>query len=217
MNNTQNYLVVLFKNKVRKKIINKFKTYKRALSLYDKLTLESSQVIFPKLYENGKRCSFEISLICPYSNVKDSIFIKDDIGRQIKISLDNGDYSISKISYFNTEEEFLDYSTKLKITAPTLIKKYLTHDSLKLISKLNNKVIIQNENKLNLFTFKNDEDSERFMDTLSELFINKKRTDCLLVKDYSTSQRKYLYDLLSINGFPKSYLQRHSTTHPSKK
>jgi hypothetical protein len=38
----------------------------------------------------------------------------------------------------------------------------------------------------------------------------------MFVKDYSTSQRKYLYNLLEENGFPKHYLIRHSTTHPTK-
>lgn len=217
MKNTQNYLVVLFKNKVRKKIINKFKTYNRAQSLYDKLISESGQVIFPKSYENGKPCTFEVGIVEPHSSNNNSLFLKDDIGRQIKVVLDDENYNITKISYFNIEEEFLDYGTKRKITTPILIKQYLNQDGLKLLSKLNNKFIIQNENKVNLFTFKNNEDCERFIDTLSELFINQKRTDCLFVKDYSTSQRKYLYELMVSNGISKSYLQRHSTTHPSKK
>ena len=86
----------------------------------------------------------------------------------------------------------------------------------KLVSKLNNKVVVQNDDKFNLFTLKNDYDSSRFIDTLSELFIEQKRFDCMFVKDYSNAQRKYLYNLLIENGFSKSYLQRQTTTHPLK-
>ena len=111
---------------------------------------------------------------------------------------------------------FLDYSKNQKIGLGELLKTYLKEDGLKLISKLNNKIIIQNDDKFNLLTFKNDDDSLRFIDNVSEHFINEKRYDCMFVKDYSTSQRKYLYNLLEENGFPKHYLIRHSTTHPTK-
>jgi tricorn protease-like protein len=49
---------------------------------------------------------------------------------------------------------------------------------LKLVSKLNNKIVVQNDDKFNLFTLKNDNDSSRFIDKLSELFIEQKRFDC---------------------------------------
>ena len=41
-----NYLIVLFKNKERKKIINKFVTFDRAKSFYDKKILISKDVEF---------------------------------------------------------------------------------------------------------------------------------------------------------------------------
>ena len=84
------------------------------------------------------------------------------------------------------------------------------------MSKLNNKIIVQNDDKINLFTFKNDDDSSRFIDNLSSYFMDIKRMDCMFVKDYDTHQRKYLYDILVERGYPKSYLFRHSTTHPTK-
>ena len=87
---------------------------------------------------------------------------------------------------------------------------------LKLVSKLNNKIVVQNDDKINLFTLKNDYDSSRFIDNLSELFMEQKRFDCVFVKDYSNTQRKYLYNILIENGSSKSYLQRQTTTHPSK-
>ncbi len=55
------------------------------------------------------------------------------------------------------------------------------------------------------------------MDNMNEVVNTKKRTNVILVKDYSTVQRKYLYSILEEKGFPKSYLFRHSTTHPVKK
>lgn len=217
MEHTQNYLVVLFKNKIKKKIINKFKTHKKAQFFFKKLISDSENVIFPKMYENGVYCDFELGLLEKTSGTFLPLFLKDDIGRQIKVDLDNGDYNISKIEKYRVEEEFVDYETKNKITTPVFIKKYLKSDGLKLVSKLNNKIVLQNDDKINLFTFKNVDDSERFIDSISELFKTQKRSDCLFVKDYSNYQRKFLYELLTEKGYSKSYLQRHSTTHLLKR
>ena len=48
-----NYQIVLFKNKVKKKIINKFKTHKKAVEFYNDLLKENDEVIFDKEFENG--------------------------------------------------------------------------------------------------------------------------------------------------------------------
>ena len=100
-----------------------------------------------------------------------------------------------------------------KINSNEFIKLYLDPSGLKLISKLNNKIIVQNDDNFNLITLKNESDASRFIDTLSEKFIDEKRNDCIFVKDYTTTHRKYLYELLINKGFSKNYLHRQSTTH----
>lgn len=212
-----NYLIVLFKNKVKKKIIKKFKTSNKANNFYESLLNESQNVIFDKQYENGFSFNYEIAILEKVSGTFLPVFLKDELGRNIKVNLQDDDYSINKINPYHIEELILDTSLNKKINSNEFIKLYLDPSGLKLISKLNNKIVVQNDNKFNLFTLKNDYDSSRFIDTLSELFIEQKRFDCMFVKDYSNAQRKYLYNLLIENGFSKSYLQRQTTTHPSIK
>ena len=214
---TFNYQVVLFKNKLKKRIINKFKTLKKAELYFNNLISESNNVIFPKKFENGSECNHEIALLEKKSSKDETIYIKDEMGRQIKVELDDDSFTIKKVFQYQVEEEFVEYKSKTKLTSKDFIKKYLNSDGLKMLSKLNNKIILQNEDNINLFTFKNNFDSDRFIEIMSEKFNRESRLDCLLVKDSSNSQRKYLYNLLVDNGFPKSYLQRHSTTHPVKK
>jgi len=211
------YLIVLFKNKVKKKIIKKFKTIKKAEDYYKSLMIESDEVLFNKEYDNGSESYYELALLGPKTNDTSSLYIKDKIGRQIKVEVEDRDNVITKINPYNIDEYFLDYDTNKKINTSTFIKKYLDLIGLKLVSKLNNKIIVQNDDSFKLFTFKNDDDSSRFIDTLSSYFINIKRMDCMFVKDYDTSQRKYLYNILVEKGFSKSYLFRHSTTHPTRK
>ena len=57
-----NYLIVLFKNKERKKIIKKFKTLNRAKDHYDSL-MKSNNVIFDRKFENGKTCVYELGFL----------------------------------------------------------------------------------------------------------------------------------------------------------
>ena len=211
------YLIVLFKNKVKKKIIKKFKTLKNADEYYKKLVNDSDEVIFDKKYENGFKSNYEIALLGKKNVNKEVIYIKDDFGRQSKVDLQDDEFSIIKVLPYKIDEAFLDYETKKKINTNQFIKTYLSGVGLKMVSKLNNKIIVQNDDIIKLFTFKNEEDSSRFIDNLSKVFISQKKIDCMFVKDSSTSQRKYLYNILVNYGFPKSYLFRQSTTFPVKK
>lgn len=212
-----NFLVILFKNSNKKKIINKFITHENANLYYKKLIEQSSQVIFPKKYENGKKSNFELCLISNQKEIDSQSYYKDNYGRQIKLELSNPNYKIIKVDEYNLEEEFLDYKSKKKITTQKFITKYLSGSNIKLISKLNNKIIVQNDNDFNLFTLKNSEDALRFLNCLTTYFQTNNKKDCLIVNDTSTTHRKYLYEILIDKGFSKNYLFRHSTTHPTRK
>lgn len=216
VSSNENFLIILFKNKIKKRIIKKFKTQGHALNYYSNLISESDKITFNKQYENGNKCNYELALLEKSDGSFYPLFTKDDMGRQVKVTLLDDKYSITKISNYNIDEHIIDYSTKRKITLDTFIKKYLSGNGYKLISKLNNKIILQIEDDFKLFTLKNVDDCDRFMDVLTDKFIKESRLDVLLVKDYTTSQRKYLYELLTEKGFPKDYLLRHSTTHPVK-
>jgi hypothetical protein len=211
MESKYNYLVVHFKNKEKKKIIKKFVTKEKALDFYNKKIKENP--IFSKLVENNEFASFELGLL-ESTNIKvhNTYFAKDDLGRQNRIILDSPDFNIIKINDYLIEELIYDQQKRKKISIESLIKTYLPKNTIKLISKLNNKFVVQNDNEFNIFTLKNEFDCERFLDVLQDYMISKNRIDCIIVKDSSSEQKKYLYDLLSENGFSKSSLYRKSTT-----
>ena len=205
------YLIVLFKNKERKKIIKKFKTYQRAKEFFDN-QIKNNNVVFEKVVENGKLCSFEIGLLEKDSTNFDSYFIKDILGRQIKVNIDDPDYKILKISRYSVEEFIYDISKNKKISIDKFISEYLKRGSIKLISKLNNKVIVQDDDKFSLFSLKSDDDCFRFTQILQKYLVEKNRTDCIIVLDSSLPQKKYLYSLLESKGISKLILYKKSTT-----
>lgn len=210
-----NYLVVLFKNKKRKRIIKKFVTLSRAKNVYRQLLNESKDVIFDVLIENGKDCKFELGLVENRTNQSAPVYMTDEHGRSVKVKLEDNGMSLLEISPYREEELIYDVQTKLKITSQELIKKYFKGDGLKMLSVLNNKAILQKDEEIYLFSLKNESECSRFVDSLSTHFFKTKRGDCLFIKDYSSAQRKYLYTLLESNGFDKKVLYRKFTTYPS--
>ncbi len=207
-----NYIIVLFKNKIKKKIIKKFKTFDRAKKFYDDLVKNNESVIFEMKTENGKPCDYEIGFLERVISHR-PYFVRDQFGRQIKIDLDDPDFNITIINQYSKEELIYDVSKSKKITVQTLLKQYLPKIGIKMISKLNNKIVIQNDDKINLFSLKSEDDCDRLMDSLVSYMLNEGRFDCILVKDSSKEQKKYMYDLLSENGYSKSVLYRRFTTY----
>jgi hypothetical protein len=213
----ENYLVVLFKNKKKKKIIKKFITFNRAKLFYDNLVKESQEVIFNVEVESGKECKYEIGLVEMSGKQLVPVYMTDEFGRNIKVKLDGDGMTLFQISQYKKEELIYDVKESKKITVNELIKKYLRGDGMKMLSVLNNKVVIQQEEKFHLFTLKSEHESSRFVDSLSLHFFKIKRGDCLFVKDYSSAQRKYLYSILESNGFSKRVLYRKFTSQPQLK
>lgn len=208
------YYVVLFKNKTRKKIIKKFSNFKNADKFYSEQVKKNSEVFFNKKIENGLECEYEIALLQNKTNEFFDVYKTDELGRNIKVVMDNPEYDLLKISNYKVEELLFDIQKDAKISVDTFIKSYLKGDGLKMISSLNNKVIVQIDEKLSLFSLKSPDEAKRFIDSISQQFYSVNRRDCMFVKDESTAQKKYLFKLLSDWGVDKKILYRQYTTHP---
>jgi len=205
------YLVVLFKNKEKKRIIKKFKTYERVIKFFNQ-KINNTNIIFDKRVENGKSCSFELGILEATSNNFDLYFVKDELGRNIKVELDDPEYKIISMSNYRVEELLFDIGKNKKISFEYFIKTYLPKGSIKLVSKLNHKIVIQDDDKFNLFSLKCDDDCLRFLGILETYLNQKGRIDCIVVSDSSKEQKKYLYDFLESKGISKSILYKRSTT-----
>jgi hypothetical protein len=208
-----NYLIVVFKNKLKQKIIKKFKTSKRATDFYESILGKNDDIIFETKHENGKYVEYEIALLEKKGNTLFPIYTKDEFGRNVKLEFDDDEYNIVKIGGYKVPEQILDYQTKNRINIETFINKYLSKTGVKLVSKLNNKIVVQNEDEVNMFTMKNESDAQRLIENLTQRFVKLKRGDCMFVLDVSSPQRKYLYKLLTEKGYDVNYLYRKETTY----
>jgi hypothetical protein len=213
----ENYLVVLFKNKTKKRIIKKFITINKAQTFFKNLIKKCDNVIFSKEYESGYPCNFEVGIIGKTTSQNEPVYMKDQFGRNVKVKLENDGMSLISIAPYRKEEKLFDIQKNKKIDTQTLIKDYISLEGVKMISTLHNKIIIQINEKVFLFSLKNESESNRFVDCLTSYFFKIKRGDCIFVKDYSSAQRKYLFDVLEKNGVDKKILYRKFTTYPRSK
>ena len=206
-----NFSVIIFKNNKKRKILKSFVTEQKAIQFYEKKLKESSEILFDKQFENGSKCNYKLILTSKVCEV-DKLYYFDDLGRNISINpkiTDN--LYIKKINMFNKEEKLYDVQENKKITFNKFVKTYLNKDKTLMVSKLNNKVVVQEDDNYSLFSLKTEDDCERFL-RIVESKVEKK--NFIIVRDFTSPQRKYLYDLLVEKGFDIDFLYRTSTTHP---
>ena len=102
------YLIVLFKNKVRKKIIKKYQNGKSAMNFFNNLISENEKVIFPREVENTVDSNYEVAVLEKNSQRLLPTYMTDEFGRSIKVKLENPDYNIIKISPYRYPETIFD-------------------------------------------------------------------------------------------------------------
>jgi hypothetical protein len=207
-----NYIIVLFKNKKKKKIIKRFVTEKKARNHFNELIKENDKILFDKRIENATDSEYLIGLVTNQTNVQKTLYYTDDLGRNIVANLENSNYVFLDIKNYKIEEKLFDWQDQKKINLFELEKKYFKTTELKNIFTLNNKLCIQIEEDVSVFSLKDSEESKRLLESLENKFMNENRMDSLFVRDVSTAQRKWLYNILESKGFDKKRLYRLKTT-----
>jgi len=211
-----NYIVLLFKNNKKRKILKTFKTERHAMNMFNKLIKQSDKVIFNIEIECGLKSKYELGILKRKDSNDEPIYIKDNMGRNVKLQLDDEEFKLIKIAPFNIEDKIFDLQENKRITTAEFIEKYLNPNNINMISGLNNKIIAQTDEQISLFSLKTLGDVDRFLNTLTKYFIENDRPN-IVVKDFDTSHRKYLYKLLEEKGYNKKKLYKKSTTHPGSK
>jgi hypothetical protein len=212
-----NYVLVLFKNKQKKKIIKSYQTLKNATKKFKELTTTKDS-LFPIKFENAEPVNYEIGLMTSLHKNQSTIFTTDELGRNVNVFVDgDSPYVFVDIKPFIKEDKVYDWSKDKKITLLDVIKTYCKQNEMKNIFTLNNKLVIQVDDTYNVFSLKNIDDSERALKSREKYFREQNRRDAIFVKDISTVHRKWLYDILVSKGFSKSKLYRQSTTFSKRK
>ena len=207
--NRNKYKIVLFKNGERSKVFFSSNSKKSILNKYNKLIGEKKPKFITE-YISRKKVMFELSIITT-ETAKESIFVKDELGRNKKITLGESSYNIIKLLPYWKEEMIYNHTTKSKISFSDLVDSYLSSKDFKQVFTLNNKFIIQKDEVFNVFSLKTIADSTRLLRIIELEFLDSGRYDCLFVSDTNTVHRKQLYDLLVGEGYSREFLRKQFT------
>lgn len=207
----------MFKNKQRKKIIKSFIRKNVAESYFKKICEKSDQVKFNIEVENSLDVTYEVGLLSKTIDTQFQLFSQDDIGRNVKVNLEDSDLQIIKIYKYKIPEKLLDWLTNKRITYDEFFVKHFTNKELKNVFTVNNKIIIQKDDNTSVYSLKNIDESQRLLMLLQDEFIRLRRADAIFVKDIDNIQRKYLYEHLEKLGIDKKRLYRQSTTFSERK
>jgi hypothetical protein len=204
------YFIVLFCNKKRKKIL--YRCMKRTtITEYWHQFKTKVKPPFIKI-QGGKRKQekvFELALIYPNNRWVNAVYVKDSLGRNIEAKIENEKFRIKEIIPYWEEELIYDFQIKKRIRYYQLLSQILPVSEIGQIFTLNNKLLIQVEDNIKLFSNKNPTDAERLFETIKNDLLSKKRQNFIFVKDVTTHQRKLLYDMLEKKGYKREELSRH--------
>jgi len=124
---------------------------------------------------------------------------------------------IVKIQNFKYEERVYDVAQKNKVSLLDIVNQFAKVKELKSVFKINNKIVLQFDDTIKLYSCKTDYESKRFLDELQRYCLENKKTDYLISYSDDVAHKKELYKLLVDKGFDIKMLYRRSTTHPKDK
>jgi hypothetical protein len=204
------YFIVLFCNKKRKKIL--YRCMRRTtITEYWHQFKTKVKPPFIKI-QGGKRKQekvFELALIYPNNRWVNTVYVKDSLGRNYPAIIEEDKYRIKEIIPYWEEELIYDFQIKKRIRYYQLLSQILPVSEIGQIFTLNNKLLIQVEDNIKLFSNKNPTDAERLFEIIKSDLLSKKRQNFIFVKDVTTHQRKLLYDMLEKKGYKREELSRH--------
>lgn len=207
---TYRYFIYIFRGKESKKLLFKAAQKETILDKWFELKTQKPPLFLREIFGRKKqRLKNELVLVYPKNYRKKPLYSRDELGRLYEVKLNDDNFIIKeKIPYW--EEEYIyDYETKKRIRFHELIDKLKTITEITQLYKLNNKLIVQNENQLFMFGNRNIYDSNRLYELLINYLTSKKIDNFLFSRDISTAQRSYLYDLLESKGISRKLLFKH--------
>lgn len=207
---TSKYSIILFCNNKKYKILYGCQKLNTIFEHWKEFKTQKKPR-FLKLY-GGKRKQeliYELGLIFPKNRWSTKSYVKDKLGRISEAKIDDDKIRIKEIIPYWREELIYDHQKKKHTRYHEILNEMSTVNDIAQIFTLNNKLFMQNENDIKLYSNKNIKDTERLFELIREDLLNMKKSNFIFVKDINTNQRISLYNLLESKGFKRTELFRH--------
>jgi len=162
--------------------------------------------------QGGKRkreLKYELGLIFPNNKWAKPTYVRDELGRNVEVEMNDKRYRIKEIIPYWDEELVYDFNNKKRIHYDEMMDIILKVEDIAQIFTLNNKLFLQVENDIRLFGNKNIADANRLFEIVKNDLIKRKKGNFIFVRDVTTNQRRLLYELLESKGYKRTELFRH--------
>lgn len=189
-----NFKIILLQNGKEKKLIHSSKKQETAINKFTELKNKSETVLCPKrtLYDNENKryepVEYELILM---EKTRAGEEKRDHLGR-----LSKDEWVKTKSFKYNYEEKFLS-TDETKLNCREIYNRYINNDNQKQIHTIQNKLIIETDNKINLVICKTIEDAVRLHNTLQKHALKNKIKNTVFFGQTQRQERKKLWQRLS--------------------
>ncbi len=204
------FYIILYKNRKKQRILHKSED-KNLIMKYWKRYDKPKEALFERVHQ-GKRhkiVKYEVALLFPYRKNGKTVYVRDELGRNVEAPLEDYSHQIRDIRPFHEEETIFDFQTRKRIKAKKLIKHLSEVSEISQIFKLNNKLFLQIDDYLEMYGNKNVDDCSRLFEVVRGELLSMGKSNFIFVRDISTTQRSNLYQLLENMGYNRKELFRH--------
>jgi hypothetical protein len=214
MKKKYNYMVVLFLNGAKKKVLYKSNKRTTINEFWRECKTQKKPLYCAEVRGRARTVlNFELALVYAknrWSPVEDKFYKKDSMGRNQPININNGDeYRVKEVIEWWEPEKIYDFQQKKHIFFEEMFSIIEKVTELSQIFTLNNKIFLQIDDDITVYKNKNLKDTSRLFNILRSELLNKKRKNFIFVRDVTSYQRKMLYRLLEGKGFSRNELFRH--------
>lgn len=218
------YKVVLHSNFGRKKIFSTYKKYVDAMIKFR--YLKGKTVHFPRKFVNSygelKPITYTLYVIKTRTEEDEPREIRDSLGRIMVEEQPYDGWIIVDSCEFEVEEEVTVWSSTIgearmsvtDIVRSILIRGSRDNKNVKIITKLKNKIVMQDNNFMDILICKCPDDANRLYTVLNQNVTKIKIKNILFMGNATDKVASDLYDeIQKVTGWSKERIWRTNTSH----
>jgi hypothetical protein len=209
------YRIAIVKNRKIYKVIQDYKILKHALNKFNKIK-EENQVFYEKKFKNYKkiqRIVYEILLLEKCEGEKKFRKVINGFGEFVEEKI-TGNWIILKKFHQKEEENFHVYGLNRRLFVPDIIAEVIMPriSTYYQIVMVFNKIVLYDDNDIEVILCKNIDEAERLYGFLFNLFLSKGVLNLIFLGKANQKTRSSLYDRIQAHtGLTRKEMYRTST------
>jgi hypothetical protein len=168
------YKIIITKNGKRHKLLYEGKDYEKSKDIYFN-EKDNNIVLMPKKYNANRKMKpveYELLFLKEREENDSQFFEKDELGRNVPVSIKNDKWTILYKCEYKYEEKFTVFGFDERVETKVIIKKILLKrrmkDRLKQVNYVLNKLLIHHTDGFEVILCKTEDDARRLHNILRE-------------------------------------------------